>query len=167
MLCTRITPGIFALFIGLAGCGSGEPNLVCGGLSGALPAADEITAGQVTWVEAGVSNGESGSWNGGSNGDITFGTITLIIAKDETGSDTDALIEAGSFPICIPLGERSAQSGNATDTGAFVTDANHGGHAVILSEDNGEITGRFDFTMGNAGGETRALTNGVFRISSR
>ena len=91
----------------------------------------------------------------------------MIIAKNDLGEDTDSLIAADSFPICIPLGERSEQSGNATDTGTFVTDANHQGMVAILGQDNGEIVGRFFVTMGNASGEQRALENGLFRVPQK
>ena len=93
---------------------------------------EEIGSGFVSWDETQISYSEPGTWSDGSNGDITFGTISMIIAKNDLGEDTDSLIAADSFPICIPLGERSEQSGNATDTGTFVTDANHQGMVAIL-----------------------------------
>ena len=164
---THFSFAILALLGGLGGCGPEEPELVCGGLSSEIPTPEEAVTGLASWTEAGITESEPGTWNGGSNGDITFGTITLIIAKDETGADTESLISAGTFPICVPLGERSEQSGNATDTGAFVTDASHGGHVVILGQEADDLIGRFSFTMGNASGETRELTHGTFRIPPR
>ena len=162
-----IFSGLFVVALGVTACGEAEPDLICGGLSSALPTPEEAVSGLASWSEAGVSESEPGSWNGGTNGDITFGTITLIIAKDENGNNIDDLVSGGTFPICIPLGERSEQSGNATDTGAFVTDANNGGHVVILGQEANDLIGRFDFTMGNASGQVRELTNGVFRIPPR
>ena len=149
------------------GCGPADDILVCGSLSATLPSVEEIGSGQVTWEEAQIAYAEPGTWSAGSNGDITFSTISMVIAKSETGENTDDLIEAGLFPICIPLGERSEQSGNATDTGTFVTDANHEGMIAILGQENDEIIGRFFVTMGNAAGETRALEKGLFRVPQR
>ncbi len=153
--------------LGNIGCGQEDDGLVCGSLSATLPTVEDIGSGQVSWEETQIAYAEQGTWSGGSNGDITFSTISMVIAKSETGENTDGLIDAGLFPICIPLGERSEQSGNATDTGTFVTDANHEGMIAILGQENGEIIGRFFVTMGNAAGETRALEKGLFRIPKR
>ena len=158
--------GLFFLLSSLS-CGQADDGLVCGSLSATLPTVEDIGSGQVSWEETQIPYAEPGTWSDGSNGDITFSTISMVIAKDETGENTDGLIEAGLFPICIPLGERSEQSGNATDTGTFVTDANNEGMIAILGQEDEEIIGRFFVTMGNAAGETRALENGLFRIPQR
>jgi hypothetical protein len=149
------------------GCGTPTPDTVCESLLPDIPTLTEIASAQVSWVEAGVTQNDSGTWSDGSNGDITFGTISMVIAKSQNGEDTADLITANTFPICIPLGERSEQGGNATDTGTFVTDAMHTGMIAILGQENGEIVGRFQVVMGNASGEIRDLQEGLFRVPQR
>jgi len=156
---------IFTLANG--GCGPQTPDTVCESLLPTLPTLAEIGSAQVSWTEAGIAETNTGSWSDGSNGDITFGTISMVIAKAQNGDETAELITASSFPICIPLGERSEQSGNATDSGTFVTDAAHTGMVAILGKENDEIIGRFQLVMGNASGETRDLQEGLFRVPQR
>jgi hypothetical protein len=149
------------------GCGPQSPDTVCESLLPTLPTLAEIGSAQVSWTEAGTTETNTGSWSDGSNGDITFGTVSMVIAKAQNGEETAALIAASSFPICIPLGERSEQSGNATDSGTFVTDAEHTGMVAILGQENDEIIGRFQLVMGNASGEIRDLQEGLFRVPQR
>lgn len=149
------------------GCGAPSPDTVCDTLDPTLPTLAEIPSAQVSWNEAGITQTDTGTWSDGSNGDITFGTISMVIAKSQNGEETASLISANTFPICIPLGERSEQSGNATDTGTFVTDAMHTGMIAILGQENGEIIGRFHVVMGNASGEIRDLQDGLFRVPQR
>lgn len=151
------------------GCGGESPADACG-LSGTPPSEEEVVNG---FLRAATDEGnfsEMGSWSSGSNGDITAGTLSMIIANDESASAVSELVGRGAFPICVPLGERSPSSGNATYDSRFVTDASHTGMVAILGEDAGMLFGRFEVELKDGSGgstDTFAFREGVFRLPAR
>lgn len=150
-------------------CGPEAPADACG-LSSAAPTEEEVVNGflRATTDEGPFS--EMGSWSSGSNGDITAGTLSMIIANDESGSSVSELVGRGAFPICVPLGERSPSSGNATFDSRFVTDAARVGMVAILGEDGGMLFGRFEVELKDGSGvsaDTFAFRDGSFRLPAR
>lgn len=161
--------GLSCLVAAAVGCEPAAEDSACG-LSRTPPSAEEVMEGFVNATANGAPYTKSGSWSSGSNGDITAGTLSMIIANDETGSVVSELVGKGAFPICVPLGERSPSSGSAAYESKFVTDASHTGMVAILGEDAGFLFGRFEVQLKDGSGnsaDTVAFTNGTFRIPAR
>ncbi len=132
-------------------------------LSGAVP--DNTENGQGSATVDGTPFDGNANWSPGSTASITVGLLSMIVAKDVTGTDFDALISDGALPICVTQGEQSGTTGaaNLVDDGGFVTDAEHTGNVAILSFADDVLVGRFEVTVvNNANGEVRAFTDGVF-----
>lgn len=111
---------------------------------------------------------EPADWKPGSGGSLTLGVLDFIIEKEESGSDTESLVEDGAFPICVRLGERSEKTGAANYIdGGYVTNASHTGAVAILSNEDDLLVGRFEVELANPGGEELAFTNGVFSARLR
>lgn len=148
------------------GCGPSLDN-ACG-ISGGLPPEGAPADGTLdaTLDGAAFSQGDA-TWSDDSNGSLVAGTLTMVIAVDETGTSVGELVGRRAFPICVPLGERSETSGQATFDSAFVTSASSTGSLSILDEQAGVITGRFQVNLSSGGGETRAFSDGVFRARLR
>jgi hypothetical protein len=111
---------------------------------------------------------EAADWKPGSGGSLTIGVLDFIIEKEESGSDTENLVEDGAFPICVRLGERGDKTGAANYIdGGYVTNASHTGAVAILSNDSDLLVGRFEVELANPGGDELAFTNGVFSARLR
>lgn len=132
-------------------------------LSGAVP--DNVENGRGSASMDGAPFDGPATWSPGSNASINIGLLTMVVAKDVTGTDFDELIADNALPICVPQGDRSDTSGNAAlnEAPGFVTDAAHTGSVALLTFDNDVIVGRFAFDLVNSGsGETREFEDGVF-----
>jgi hypothetical protein len=148
------------------GC-TGPAGDACG-LSGEVPTTDEIGSGQVAADQDGSPFTAAGTWRPPPGGSFTAGNLDVIMEKDEDGNDTADLIAEGTFPICVTIGERSETSGQANLVqGGFVSDGSNGGNFAILAEEDGEIVGRFAFTLANTSGETTTFSDGLFRVPQR
>ncbi|MDP2341324.1 MAG: hypothetical protein Q8O67_10215 [Deltaproteobacteria bacterium] len=107
---------------------------------------------------------EAGTWAPAPSSTIFIGTLTMLIANDETGVVVDDLIADGAFPICVAQGARSETSGQANLVeGGFVTDATHEGGVAILGKDGDDLIGRFSFDL-IGGGTELSFDDGVFRV---
>lgn len=154
--------GALVLLLTSLSCG---PNLenACG-LSGGIPA--DLAANTFSASLDGEAFNESASISLGSNGSITAGLLSIIVAVDESGTAVDELIGRKAFPICVPLAERSVTTGQASFPPAFITNAQSTGTLSILDEQGGEIFGRFESELAdNGGGAPVNFTEGEFRIS--
>lgn len=132
-------------------------------LPGDVP--EDVEAGEGKATLDGAPFEGPATWSPGSNASINIGLLTMVVAKDTTGTDFDELIADNALPICVPQGERSGTSGNAAlnDAPGFVSDAAHRGSVALLQFDNDVLTGRFAFELVNSGsGETRTFEDGVF-----
>lgn len=158
-------------FTGLAGCGP-DGEEFCG-LSAALPEESEVSDGNLradfTTAEGSEEDfNERGTWGPGPSASIEAGFLSLIVARDDTGSDVTELIERGAFPICIPLRDRSDTSGQANYVeGGFVTNNNATGNLSILERDGNNIVGRFEALLENTQGEALSFTSGAFNVPQR
>jgi hypothetical protein len=149
-----------------AGC-TGPAGDACG-LSGAVPSTDEIASGQVSADRDGSAFTASGTWRPPPGGSFTAGNLDVIMENDEEGNDTADLITEGTFPICVTIGDRSETSGQANLVeGGYVSDGSNGGTFAILAEEDGEIVGRFAFTLANTSGDTTTFSEGLFRVPQR
>jgi hypothetical protein len=118
--------------------------------------------------DGGEALDEPADWKPGSGGSLTIGVLDFIIEKEESGSDTEGLVEDGAFPICVRLGERSEKTGAANYIdGGYVTNASHTGAVAILSNDSDLLVGRFEVELANPGGDELAFTDGVFSARLR
>ena len=157
--------GVFTSFV-LVGCGPSLDN-ACG-LSGGVPGDGAPAAGTLqASLDGSPFTQADATWSDDSNGSLVAGTLTIVIAVDETGTSVGELVGRRAFPICVPLGERSETSGQATFDSAFVTSATSTGSLSILDEADGVITGRFQVDLTSGGGDARAFDDGVFRASLR
>lgn len=153
------------------GCGP-DGEEFCG-LSAAVPEESEVTEGNLradfTTAEGSEENfAERGTWGPGPSASIEAGFLSLIVARDETGSDVTDLIERGAFPICIPLRDRSDSSGQANYVeGGFVTNNNATGNLSILGRDGNSIIGRFEALLENTQGQSLSFTDGAFHVPQR
>lgn len=150
----------------LSACGP-EVTDACGALSGVVPSAADVAPGALLASLDQADFTASGTWGDGPNGSIDAGLLSLIIPRDESGTLVSELVGRGAFPICIPLGERSDKSGNATYDSTYVTDANHTGMVAILAEEEGHIVGRFEVNLRSGNGDMTAFENGRFRLPRR
>ena len=150
----------------IACAGGEEDEEFCQQLGG-TPTADEIASGRVTATQDGSSFNETGSWSP-TSGSLTGGLLDIIIQKDDSGERTADRVDAGDFPICITIGERSDTVGQANLVeGGYVSDSSHTGSLAIYAEEDGEIVGRFSFTLANTSGDTTVFEEGLFRVSER
>ncbi len=155
------------LLVVMSGCGPGDPADVCG-VSGVPPTSDDVQNGFGQALRGGEIWKEEGSWAPGPNASIDIGTLSMVVAFDETGTQTSDLIARRAFPICVPLGERSPVSGNANFEGSFITDASHTGAVAILDEEGGFLVGRFEVEVVSPNDGTEiALGEGAFRLERR
>ncbi len=156
---------LVALLLPLAAC-PGFPGEICG-LSTATPDVADGD-GQATRSDGEAFAGEDASWAPGSSGSVTVGLLDMIIAKDQTGTDTEQLIADGAFPICVTLAERSETSGSALlNDGSFATDAGHTGAVAIIAEDGGFLVGRFEVDLADNSGANLSFTDGAFKARRR
>lgn len=148
-------------------CGPGDPSDVCG-QSGVIPTPDEAPNGFATATLDGQRWREAGSWAAGPNASLDLGTLSMIIAADETGTATSDLVARRAFPICVPLGARSETSGNVSFDGSYVSDESHTGGLAILGEEDGFLAGRFavDLQSPSSGNEV-SFEEGAFRVERR
>jgi hypothetical protein len=153
------------LSLALVGCGP-DINNACG-LTGGIPSEDEAPSGRLVATLDGQPFSQAATWSDGPNGSLDSGTLTAIITVDQSGTDVPDLIGRRAFPICVPLGERSETSGQATFDGSFVTNASNTGNLSILDEADGIIVGRIAVTLGEAGGDTHVFADGAFRATLR
>lgn len=150
------------LAFGLAGCPA-DLTEVCS-LSGAAP--ENVEAGNGSATLDGAPFDGPATWSPGSSASITIGLLTMIVAKDVTGTEFDQLIADNALPICVPQGDRSDTSGNSAlnDSPAFTTDAEHRGNVALLSFKDDVLTGRFQLELVNpdSATDTRTFDDGVF-----
>lgn len=141
------------------------PSEVCG-ISTAAPDVADGT-GEATRSDGDDFTGQDASWAPGSSGSVTIGLLDMIIAKDETGTDTEQLIADGAFPICVRLAERSETRGSALlNGGAFQSNADHTGAVAIIDEQGGVLLGRFAVDLSDGSGNL-SFTDGQFKASRR
>lgn len=168
MLVSMPTRAFVAVAIGslLAAC-PGPPAELCG-QSTVLPSDDDVADGRGHATRSdGVDFDEPGTWSAQSLS-VTIGTLDMILTNDEGGDDVATLIEAGAFPICIPIGARSEQSGSANLVdGGFVSAADHTGGVAILGRDGDTLLGRFSFDLANPAGTELTFSDGAFRVPQR
>jgi hypothetical protein len=133
-----------------------------------LPTDDDVADGRGTATRSdGVAFDEAGSWNP-TTLSVTIGTLDMTVPNDETGDLVADLIGAGAFPICIPIGARSEQTGSANLVdGGFVSDANHTGGVAILGRDGNTLLGRFSFDLATPSGTELTFSDGAFRLPQR
>jgi hypothetical protein len=153
---------IAALAPGL-GCPS-TPSEVCG-----LSTEDPLVVDRhLTATRDGAPFDEEGAYSPGPNASIDAGELTLVIAHDETGTETDDLIARGVFPICVRLGARGDRSGSALVNGTtFLTDERHEGAVAVLRDDGGLLVGRFEVTLVDSAGASTSFVDGAFRLPTR
>ena len=161
-----VVTACLAGLVATAACAPG-PATVCN-LSTTPPTVQEAPAGRFLAKRSGASSdpfNEAGAWTPGASTSIDAGLLSIIIAQEQTGTRTEDLIANGAFPICVPLADRSNNSGqgNFVD-GGFVTSAAHTGGVAILGVDNGNLVGRFSAEMANNQGQTLTFSDGVFRL---
>lgn len=150
-----------------AACGPFDAGEVCG-QSGVAPTPEEVADGFGTALVDGAPWQGPGSWAPGGNASVDVGTLSMVIAVDETGTEVADLIARRAFPICVPLGARSEQSGNASFEGSFLTDEAHTGGVAILEESDGLLLGRFSLEVTSPStGESKRITDGAFRAERR
>lgn len=150
----------------LLACGPGAEE-VCG-VRSAIPTADEVPDGTGSASLDGATFANSASWAPGPSSSLDIGTLSIIIALDESGTDTTDLLGRRAFPICVPIGERSPVMGSATYDGSYLTNATHTGSLGILDESNGVLIGRFKVDLvDNNDGSTISFTDGAFRAERR
>jgi len=150
---------IVALFS--LGCGPSLDN-ACG-LGGVIPS--DLPENTVVANLEGAPFSQNATVTLNSNGSITAGLLSIIIARDETGTLTEDLILRRAFPICIPLGERADDVGQAIYDGTYNTNENNTGMLSILSEEEGAIFGRFESQVGDTqGGPSLTFSEGAFNI---
>lgn len=148
-----------------AGCTGGGD--ACG-FEGGTPTTDDIGSGQVSADRDGSPFTATGTWRPPPGGSFTAGNLDVIMENDEEGNATADLISEGTFPICVPIGARAEDSGQANLVeGGYVSDESNGGMFAILAEEDGEIVGRFEFTLANTSGETTTFSEGIFRVPQR
>ena len=149
--------------------GAGCPNFpseMCGVSTAAPDVADGT--GEATRSDGDAFTSQDASWAPGSSASVTVGLLDMIIAKDQTGTDTENLIADGAFPICVTLGERSESSGSALlNGGSFASDAGHNGAVVIIAEEGGFLAGRFEVDLLDGGGANLSFTDGQFKARRR
>lgn len=171
--CLRPMAHLGAWLVGSAGLAASacSPDVTetCG-FTQAAPSADEVIDGFVVAALGAERFEKTGSWSSGTNGDITAGTLSMVIAFDESGTRVDDLVGRGAFPICIPLGARSPQSGNATYDSRFLSDADHTGMVAIQGQEGAFLTGRFAVTLRDntdVAAPSIRFEDGAFRIPAR
>lgn len=148
-------------------CGPGAEE-VCGGLPAALPTADEVPDGTGSAQLDGAAFTGPASWAPGPNSSLDISTLSIIIAYDESGTETTDLIGRGAFPICVPVGERSPTVSAATYDGPYITNAEHTGMLAILDEQGGVLVGRFEIDLvENNTGDEITFSDGAFRAERR
>lgn len=141
------------------------PSEICG-VSTATPDVADGTGEAARSDGAGFTS-EDASWAPGSNASVTVGLLDMIIAKDETGTDTEQLIADGAFPICVRLAERSETRGSALlNGGAFQSNADHTGAVAIIDDQGGLLFGRFAVDLSDGSGNL-SFTDGQFKASRR
>jgi hypothetical protein len=150
-----------AVVLVVAGCpGPGE---LCG-----LPTTpigdDEVGSGQGKGTR---SDGDelqgTSSWRPAPQANVVVGTLSFDgFSRDEVGSDVFELIANGAFPICVRLGERNEDTGNATLPPAFVTSSTQTGVMVLTDNRDGVLGGRFDVSFAGL-----TVSDGVFRATQR
>lgn len=160
----RAALAIPLVLLGATACDGGVSE-VCG-LSTDLP---EVDPG---FGAAARSDGQpfntQASWAPGANASVTIGTLDMIVAKDESGSDFDTLVEDGALPFCVPLGERSPASGNAVlASPSGVTNAEQTGGVAILALEGDVLVGRFVVDLALTRGGTLSFIDGIFRARRR
>lgn len=163
---------IYALSFGFlapllfAAC-TGPAGEACG-LEGGLPTTDEVGSGQLLALKDGADFDVTGSWKRPPGGSLTGGSLDIIIEHDGEGAETADLIDNETFPICVPIGARAEDSGQANYVdGGFVSDDSHGGMLAILGTEGGEILGRFSFSLANPAGTEMSFESGIFRVPER
>lgn len=163
-----LPPLVLAMVVlALSAC-PGFPSEFCEPpLSTATPDVGDGT-GAATRSDGADFSGEDTSWAPGSSGSVTVGLLDMIIAKDQTGTDTESLIADAAFPICVKLAERSETSGSALlNGGSFQTNADHTGDVVIIGETGGFLLGRFAVDLADGSGANLSFTDGQFKARRR
>jgi hypothetical protein len=136
-------------------------------LSSSTPTATEIEEGLVTATQDGSAFEGEGSWSA-TTGSLTGGLLDIIIQNDESGERTADKVSAGDFPICVQIGDRSDNVGQANlVSGGFVSDADNTGSLSILAQEGDYIVGRFSFSLADTSGETTVFEDGLFRVAER
>lgn len=144
----------------------GFPGEMCE-ISTAAPDVADGT-GEATRSDGDAFSGQDASWAPGSSGSVTLGLLDMVIAKDQTGTDTEDLIADGAFPFCVTLAERSETSGSALlNGGSFQTNADHTGSVVISGEEGGFLLGRFEVDLADGSGTSLSFTDGQFKARRR
>lgn len=142
------------------------PSEVCG-ISTAQPNVADGT-GQATRSDGDAFTGQDASWAPGSSASVTVGLLDMIIAKDQTGTDTEDLIADAAFPICVKLAERSETSGSALlNGGSFQSSADHTGAIAIIDEEGGFLLGRFAVDLTDGSGANLSFSDGQFKARRR
>jgi hypothetical protein len=159
-------PAALAVFALSIACGPDGAD-VCG-VSSVDPDDSEIADGMGEALLDGSAFSNMASWAPGPNSSLDIGTLSMIIAFDETGTQTTDLLERRAFPICVPLGERSDTSGSAAYDGPYLTNATQNGGVALLGEEGGVLSGRFALDLvHNVDGSVISFTEGVFRAERR
>ncbi len=166
---TSLAVSVVVALVAAVGSGCAPPSGPVCGLSAVPPTVEEVADGRGMAVR---SDGEAfdveGSWAPAPSSSVDLGTLSMIMQFDETGSAVDDLIADGAFPICVPQGERGAESGaaNLVD-GGFVTNATHDGGLALLGKDGDLLLGRFAFTLVDPSGTELTFSEGAFRVPQR
>lgn len=155
----------------LAACPANIPA-DCSSLSSSEPSDAEVGLGVQATKSDGSTFSDTISWAPGPSTSIDSGTggVSLIVARDVTGTDVADLVGRGAFPICVTLAARSDVSGSANinlNGKAYVSDDTHSGAALILGEKDGLLIGRFAVDVVSPDGSTESLQNGAFRAQRR
>ena len=142
------------------------PSEVCGISTAAPDVGDGV--GEATRSDGASFSDQDASWAPGSSASVTVGLLDMIIAKDQTGTDTEDLIADGAFPICVKLAERSETSGSALlNGGSFQSNADHTGAVVISDEEGGFLLGRFAVDLTDGSGANLSFSDGQCKARRR
>jgi len=161
---TSLIPLAFAV-LSFTACDGGAPLGFCDQPEG-IPTEDVLPRGQGMATKDGEAWQSQASWSTTSYS-VSVGTLDMIVTRDEDGVSVRDLVGAGTFPICVRVGERDERTGQANLVdGGYVSDANHKGSVVLLAKENNYLVGRFSFTLANTSGDTVEFEEGMFRAGT-
>ncbi len=139
---------------GTSGTCSPDVSLEAGGVVGTIDGAAWSTT--ATWL-----------WQGESlqiNADPADGwRFSLVGQLADSGETVKAAVDAGSFPVTVPLGEAGAWALVYPTDGDSYHTANAAGGTLTITDVADDLTGCFAFDAATDGGEAVSITDGSLR----